>query len=77
MLQPAHPAEVGAALGTAAGEPITPTEHEVCTWKAGDGKSWVTLMLQTPVAFNSGKKLAGVSKNVVLTPASGLGEDAN
>ena len=26
--------------------------------------------------FDSGKKLAGVSKNVVLTPVSGLGDDA-
>ena len=54
------PAEVGAALGTAAGagEPITPTDHKVCTWKATDGHSWVTLMLQTPGAFDSGKSLS-------------------
>lgn len=43
------PAEVGAALGTAAGagDPITPTDHKVCTWKASAGHSWVTLLLQT------------------------------
>ena len=48
------PAEVGVALGTAAGagEPITPTDHKVCTWKATDGHSWVTLMLQAPGAFD-------------------------
>ena len=33
-------------------------------------------MLQTPGAFNSGKNLANVSKNVVLTPVGGLGDDA-
>ncbi len=72
------PAEVGAALGTAtgAGEPITPTDHKVCTWKATDGHSWVTLMLQTPGAFDSGKGLANVSTKVVLTPVGGLGDDA-
>jgi hypothetical protein len=73
------PAEIGAALGTAAGagEPITLTDHKVCTWKATDGHSWVTLMLQTPGAFDSGKNLTNVSKNVVLTPVGGLGDDAH
>ena len=33
-------------------------------------------MLQAPGAFNSGKSLANVSKNVMLTPVGGLGDDA-
>jgi hypothetical protein len=33
-------------------------------------------LLQTPGAFDSGKNLANVSKNVVLTPVGGLGDDA-
>jgi len=72
------PAEVGVALGTTAGagEPIMPTDHKVCTWKAADGRSWVTLMLQTPAAFDSGKSLASISKTVVITPEKGLGDDA-
>lgn len=73
-----NPAEVGAALGTAAGAgtPITPTDHKVCMWKAVDGSSWVTLMLQTLEAFQGGKTMASISSHGVLTPVGGLGEDA-
>jgi hypothetical protein len=72
-------AEVGAALGGAAGagEPITPTDHKVCTWKAADGKSWATLMLQPASAYDSGMRLASYSGGK-LAPQSvaGLGEGA-
>jgi hypothetical protein len=72
-------ADVGAALGTpaGAGEPVTPTDHKVCTWKAADGKSWVTLMLQPASAYDGGIRLAGYS-NGKLAPqmVSGLGEGA-
>ena len=43
---------------------------------AGDEASQQWKLLQTPGAFNSGKNLANVSKNVVLTPVGGLGDDA-
>ena len=71
-------AEVGAALGTAAGagEPILPTDHKVCTWRAANGRSWVTLMLQAPTAFDSGKNIAAFSKNFVVTPVGALGDGA-
>ncbi len=71
-------AEVGAALGTAAGagEPITPTDHNVCTWRAPDGRSWVTLLLQTLQAFDGGKKLAAMSNRVAVTPVAALGDGA-
>jgi hypothetical protein len=71
-------AEVSAALGTTvgAGQPITPTDHKACTWKATDGNSWVTVMLQAPTAFESGKRSADASKSTAFTSASGLGEDA-
>lgn len=72
-------ADVGAALGTRvnAGQPILPTDHKVCTWKAADGQSWVTLMLQPSSAFDGGLRLAGYS-NGRLKPAAvaGLGDGA-
>lgn len=70
--------EVGAALGTTtgAGEPILPTDHKVCTWRAANGQSWVTLLLQAPTAFNSGKNVAAFSKNFVVTPVAALGDGA-
>jgi hypothetical protein len=73
-------ADVGAALGTAAGagEPITPTDHKVCTWKASDGKSWVTLFLQPASAYDSGMRLAGYSNGKLAPqPVAGLGEGAD
>ncbi len=72
-------ADVGAALGTPAkaGQPVTPTDHKVCTWKAADGHSWVTLMLQPASGFDGGLRLASYS-NGSLKPVrvSGLGEGA-
>jgi len=72
-------ADVSAALGKKAnaGQPITPTDHKVCTWKAADGQSWVTLFLQPSSAFDGGLRLAGYS-NGKLKPVqvSGLGEGA-
>jgi hypothetical protein len=72
-------AEVGAALGGAAGagEPILPTDHKVCTWKAADGKSWVTLMLQPASAYDSGMRLASYSGGKLAPqPVAGVGEGA-
>jgi hypothetical protein len=72
-------ADVGAALGTPAktGQPITPTDHKVCTWKAANGRSWVTLMVQPSSAFDGGLRLASYS-NGSLKPerVAGLGEGA-
>src|SRR3982751_6184092 len=72
-------ADVGAALRTPAkaGQPITPTDHKVCTWKAADGHSWVTLMLQPSSAFDGGLRLASYS-NGELKPVTvpGLGAGA-
>ena len=72
-------ADVSAALGTPAkaGQPMTPTDHKVCTWKAADGRSWVTLMLQPSTAFDGGLRLASYS-NGNLKPArvAGLGQGA-
>jgi hypothetical protein len=71
-------AEIAAALGTAmgAGQPITPTDHKVCTWKASEGQSWVTVMIQTNAAFDAGKKLGDPSNGVEVTPVGELGDDA-
>ncbi len=70
-------AQVGAVLGgtAQAGTPIMPTDHKVCTWRAADGASWVTLMLQTPQAANSGRQLGTVG-SIVVTSVSGLGDGA-
>jgi hypothetical protein len=72
-------ADVSAALGRKAnaGQPITPTDHKVCTWKAADGQSWVTLMLQPSSAFDGGLRLAGYSNGKLKpVPVTGLGEGA-
>lgn len=72
-------ADVAAALGTKAnaGEPTTQTDHKVCTWKAANGQSWVTVMLQPSSAFDGGLRLASYS-NGSLKPVRvpGLGEGA-
>jgi hypothetical protein len=72
-------ADVGAALRTPAkaGQPITPTDHKVCTWRAADGHSWVTLMVQPSSAFDGGLRLASYS-NGELKPVTvpGLGAGA-
>lgn len=72
-------AEVSAALGTKAnsGQPVTPTDHKVCTWKAADGQSWVTLFVQPSSAFDGGLRLAGYSNGQLKPlPVAGLGEGA-
>jgi hypothetical protein len=72
-------ADVSAALGTPAkaGEPITPTDHKVCTWKAADGHSWATLWVQPTSAFDGGLRLAGYSSGEIKpVPVSGLGQGA-
>ena len=43
------------------GMPVAPADHKACTWKAADGHSWVTLMLQSLQAFASSKSLAAMS----------------
>lgn len=72
-------ADVGAALGkrVTSGQPITPTDHKVCTWRAADGQSWATLWLQPSSAFDGGLRLAGYSNGKYKpVPVAGLGEGA-
>ena len=74
-------ADVGAALNAPAGvgEPITPADHKLCTWRATDGHSWVTLLLQASQTFDSGKALYANAKGgngMLFTPVSGVGNDA-
>jgi hypothetical protein len=54
-----------------------PGDHKVCTWKASNGQSWVTLFLQPASAYDGGIRLAGMS-NGSLKPqlVGGLGEAA-
>jgi hypothetical protein len=71
--------DVGAALGTKAnpGQPVTPTDHKVCTWRSADGQSSVSLMVQPSSAFDGGLRLAGYSNGSLRpAPVTGLGEGA-
>ena len=71
-------AQVSAALGAPvkAGEPITPTDHKVCTW-AGGKAGWVTLMLQTAEKFDAARRQApALAGAVSVTSVSGLGDGA-
>jgi hypothetical protein len=74
-------AQVGAAaaVSVGAGTYVTPTFKRTCTWTpSGDGAKTIasiTLLLEAATAFDAGKRL-GAAKNVVITPASGVGDDA-
>ena len=75
------PAQIGAAVNTPgdAGTYLTPTFKRTCTWtatsSAAAGVKFVTLMLQKLEAFQGGKAM-GQMKNIIVTPASGVGDDA-
>jgi hypothetical protein len=74
------PAQLSAALSVSvgAGSYLSATTKKTCSWKgtadAGKGSKIVTLMLQTPTAFEYGKSFQ--SKAIVVTPVSGVGDDA-
>jgi hypothetical protein len=73
-------AQIGAALSVSvgAGSYLTPTFKKTCTWNATGGSTtgakYVTLMLQSPDAYQAGKQAP--VKTIVVTPASGVGDDA-
>jgi hypothetical protein len=68
-----------AAVSVGAGTYATPTFKKTCTWtpSGDDAKAiqTVTLLLQSPEAFETGKKFGG-AKSAVVTPVSGVGDDA-
>jgi hypothetical protein len=74
------PAEVGAALGApvSAGEPILPTDHKVCTWRASaPGGGFVTVSLQPAQTFDRARQQApGLAGAVNVQSVGGLGEGA-
>ncbi len=71
------PAQVTAAVGVSvgAGQSVG-TSKKTCTWNAtGDAKQgakYVTLLLQSPDAFQGGKTLP----KVTIVPLTGVGDDA-
>jgi hypothetical protein len=72
-------AQVSAAVSVSVGDgQYQGTYKKTCTWyatsNAAEGAKYVTLMLQGLDAFQAGK-LAPV-KTIVVTPASGIGDDA-
>jgi hypothetical protein len=72
------PAQVGAALGAPveAGKPITPTDHNVCSW-AGGKVGYVTLMLQSAEKFDRARQQAPAMAGAIgVTPVAGLGDGA-
>jgi len=72
------PAQVGAALGAPVepGKPITPTDHNVCSW-AGGKVGYVTLMLQSAEKFDRARQQApALAGAVAVTPVAGLGDGA-
>ena len=76
------PAQVTAALGVSVGPGthLTPTFLKTCQWTTTDsanGKGgWVTLALQPLDSFQAAKSLGGRSTAIVVTPVSGIGDDA-
>lgn len=69
-------AQVTSALGASvgAGAWVTPTFKTTCTWRAAPGGGYVTLMMEGLDAFNAGK--VAYVKSIVVTPVSGIGNDA-
>jgi hypothetical protein len=66
------------SVSVGAGSYISPTDKKTCSWKgtadASKGAKIVTLMLQTLAAYQAGKSVQ--VKTIVVTPASGIGDDA-
>jgi hypothetical protein len=75
-------AQLSAALSVPmdAGKHTTPTYVKTCTWVPTGGATkslkFVTLNLESANGFEGGKSLAMATKEVVMTPASGIGDDA-
>lgn len=75
-------AQLSAALGVPmdAGKHTTPTYVKTCTWVPTGGATktvkFVTLNLESASGFEGGKSLALATKEVAVTPASGIGDDA-
>lgn len=69
-------AQVSAAVGTSFGTGAypNPSFKNSCTWIATDSSKYVTLQLWKLDLFQSDKTV--VEKSVVVTPVSGIGEDA-
>ena len=70
------PTQIGAVLSASvgAGTYLTPTFKKTCTWNATAGHEFVTLMLENADWFQSGK--VPMVSSIVVTPASGVGDDA-
>ena len=69
-------AQVSAALGASvgAGSYVTPTFKKTCTWTVAGGAEYVTLMLEGLDAYQAGK--VALTKTIVVTSVSGIGDDA-
>jgi|ERR1700686_4071068 len=74
------PAQVSAAVGVSVGHGSYqgPTDKKTCTWNATSAApssaKYVTLMLEGMDAYQAGK--SAPVKTIVVTPASGIGDDA-
>ena len=68
--------QVSAALGASvgAGSYVTPTVKKTCTWTVAGGAEYVTLMLEGLDAYQAGK--VALTKTIVVTSVSGIGDDA-
>jgi hypothetical protein len=77
-------AQLSTALGVsmAAGGHTTPTYVKTCTWTPSGGATkslkFVTLNLESASGYEGAKNMMmqAKAKNVVITPASGIGDDA-
>ncbi len=74
------PDQVKAAIGApvGAGAHTTPTFLKTCTWSTAKGANYqfVTLSLQDANGFEKGKAVWSHAKGIVVTTASGIGDDA-
>jgi hypothetical protein len=74
-------AQVGAAasVSVGAGTYVAPTSKKTCVWtpSGNDAKTIasITLLLEAASMYDGGKRL-GAAKSVVITPVSGVGDDA-
>jgi hypothetical protein len=69
-------AQVSAALGASvgAGSYVSPTFKKTCTWTVAGGAEYVTLELEGLDAYQAGK--VALTKTIVVTSVSGIGDDA-
>jgi hypothetical protein len=69
-------AQVRAALGASvgAGSYVSPTFKKTCTWTVAGGAEYVTLELEGLDAYQAGK--VALTKTIVVTSVSGIGDDA-